>query len=164
LQESPLLPEYVEMLSELSAAGVRFLVVGAYAVALHHKPRATKDIDIFIRADPENARRVLQAIDRFGAPRTGLTLKDLSTPGLVFQIGIAPRRIDLITQLSGIEFEEAWASHIEAVLPGTSLRVPVIGREALLKNKRATGRPQDQVDAANIERTPSRKPRRKRKR
>lgn len=143
-------PDFVEMLSELSAAGAEFLVVGAHALASHGLPRATGDLDIWVRADDENAPRVLEALRRFGAPLFDLSLEDLSRPGTVFQIGTAPARIDILTGLSGLSFEEAWPRRT-AVRIG-ELSVGVIGREDLIRNKRATGRPQDLVDADRLER------------
>lgn len=147
-----MLPEFVEMLSALSAAGAQFLVVGGYAVGVHIEPRATKDIDLWISPSPANARRVLHALDAFGAPRLGLTARDLESPDVVFQIGVPPRRIDLLTSLSGVTFDDAWASRVEAKLPGVRFPIPVIGRAALIQNKRAVGRPQDRVDVRNLER------------
>lgn len=143
-------PDFVEMLSELSAAGAEFLVVGAHALAAHGLPRATGDLDIWVRADEKNAPRVLEALRRFGAPLFDLSLEDLSKPGTVFQIGTAPARIDILTGLSGLSFEEAWPRRMAVTIGETS--VAVIGREDLIHNKRATGRPQDLVDADRLER------------
>ena len=143
-------PDFVEMLSELSAAGAEFLVVGAHALAAHGLPRATGDLDIWVRADGENAPRVLEALQRFGAPLFDLSLDDLSKPGTVFQIGTAPARIDILTGVSGLMFEEAWPRRTTVRIG--DLSVGVIGREDLIRNKRATGRPQDLVDAERLER------------
>ncbi len=143
-------PDFVEMLSELSASGAEFLVVGAHALAAHGYPRATGDLDIWIRADAANAPRVLEALRRFGAPLFDLTLEDLSKTGTVFQIGTAPARIDILTGVSGLTFEEAWPRRTEVTLG--PLSVAVIGREDLIRNKRATGRPQDLLDAERLER------------
>jgi len=143
-------PDFVEMLSELSAAGAEFLVVGAHALAAHGCPRATGKLDIWVRADATNAPRVLEALKRFGAPLFDLTLEDLSKPGTVFQIGTAPARIDILTGVSGISFEEAWPRRTTVNVG--PLSVGVIGREDLIRNKRATGRPQDLVDADRLER------------
>jgi len=145
-------PDFVEMLSELSASGAEFLVVGAHALAAHGLPRATGDLDIWVRADAANAPRILEALRRFGAPLFDLSLDDLSKPGTVFQIGTAPARIDILTGVSGLSFEEAWP-HRTTVRIG-ELSVAVIGREDLIRNKRATGRPQDLVDADRLERHP----------
>ena len=138
--------DFVEMLSALSAAHAEYLVVGAYALAAHGLPRATGDLDIWVRPTPENAERVLRALRAFGAPLFDLTLADLVRPDTVFQIGVAPGRIDLLTGLTGLTFQEAWSSRLTASIEGLSL--PVLGRDELLRNKEATGRPQDLADAA----------------
>ena len=138
-------PDFRDMLSALSAARVEFLVVGAYALAVHGVPRATGDIDLWVRPTRENAERTLEALRGFGAPLTGLTAEDLCRPGTVYQIGVAPRRIDLLTAIDGVGFDEAWSSRTPVEIAG--LHVDVIGRAALLKNKRATGRPRDIADA-----------------
>lgn len=139
-------PDFVEMLSALSAEGVEYLVVGAYALAAHGLPRATGDLDIWVRPTPENGERVLRALRTFGAPLLGLTRDDLLRSDTVFQIGVVPSRIDLLTGLTGVAFEEAWPSRISVTIEG--LAIPVIGFEELLRNKEATGRPRDLADAA----------------
>lgn len=144
-------PEFAEMLEALSSEGVEYLVVGGYAVGAHAEPRATKDIDLYIRPSRANAARVMRALQRFGAAKLGLKIDDLVTPGLVFQIGVAPKRIDMLNAISGVDFDEAWSSRIAVQLPGVADPVPFIGREALLKNKRASARPQDLADAAALE-------------
>ena len=153
-----MLPEYVEMLSVLSEEGVAYLVVGGYAFGVHHEPRATKDLDVFIRPTPANAKRVLLALERFGAPLFGLSATDLTSPGNVLQIGVKPRRIDIITAIDGVSFAEAWRSRIMVRLEGVSDEVPVIGRAAYMKNKRAivkkdttNRRPQDRADLQMLE-------------
>jgi hypothetical protein len=142
-------PDFREMLSALSAEGVEFLVVGAYAVAAHGAPRATGDLDIWVRPAPENAQRVLRALRVFGAPIGGLTAGDLVLPGLVFQMGVAPRRIDVLTGIDGVTFEDAYPRRVEIV--EGSLRVPVLGRADLLANKRAAGRAKDLADVERLE-------------
>ena len=94
--------DYVEMLAALSAAGAEYLVVGAHALAAHGAPRATGDLDLWVRPTPENARRVWQALEAFGAPLHELTLGDLSRPDVVFQIGLVPQRIDILTSITGV--------------------------------------------------------------
>jgi len=136
------------MLSALSEAGAEYLLVGAYALAVHGHPRATGDIDIWVRPTPENAGRVLRAVARFGAPVRDLSATDLATPGTVFQIGVPPRRIDLMTSIDGVEFDAAWTGRHQARVG--DLDVPVIGRSDLVRNKRATGRPQDLADVAAL--------------
>jgi hypothetical protein len=136
--------DFVDLLRELSAAEARFLVVGAYAVAFHARPRATGDLDLWVEPTPENAARVLTALTAFGAPLSDLTAGDLTTPGIVFQIGVVPRRIDLLTSLTGLDFSSAWAERVSTRMGG--IECPVIGREALIRNKRALGRPRDKAD------------------
>ena len=142
-------PDYRDMLSALSEEQVEYLLVGAYALAVHGLPRATGDIDLWVRASSDNAERVLRALERFGAPLLDLSKDDLMMPGTVFQIGLAPSRIDLLTSLDGVGFDEAWQAREERNLEG--LRIPVIGREHLIRNKKAVGRPKDIADAAWLE-------------
>jgi hypothetical protein len=137
------------MLSALFAAGAEFMVVGAHALAAHGTPRATGDLDIFVRATPENARRVMTALREFGAPLFDLTERDLSTPDTVFQIGLPPSRIDLLTSISGVAFDDAWPRHVDVTL-GT-LVVPVIGRDDFVANNKATGRTKDLLDIQMLE-------------
>ncbi len=138
-------PDFRDMLSALSAEGAEFLVVGAYAMAAHGFPRATGDIDIWIRRSDENAERVWRALRRFKAPMRNLSVDDLKTVDTVFQIGVAPRRIDLLTSIDGVAFEEAWPRRKEVTIAGQPFAV--VGREDLLRNKTASGRPKDQADA-----------------
>jgi hypothetical protein len=141
--------DFVEMLSALCAARAEFLVVGAHALAAHGKPRATGDLDLWVRPTPDNARRVMEALRAFGAPLFDLTLADLSTPGIVFQMGLPPYRIDLLTGISGVTFEEAWPERLVARVE--PLELPFIGRAALIRNKRAAARPKDLLDADALE-------------
>lgn len=138
------------MLSGLSDSGVEFLLVGAYAMAAHGHPRATGDLDIWVRANPENAVKVLVALSRFGAPLHDLTIEDLSTPGIIFQIGVEPSRIDILTEISGVIFSDAWERKISIEMNGCSMSV--IGLEDLIKNKRAAGRAKDIADVETLER------------
>ena len=137
-------PDFRDVLRALSDADARFLVVGAYAVSFHSEPRATGDLDLWAEPTPDNAPRVHAALTAFGAPLTELSVTDLATPGIVFQMGVAPRRIDILTSITGVTFEEAWAHRVEATYGG--VRFPVIGVEALMQNKQALGRPRDLVD------------------
>jgi hypothetical protein len=141
-------PDFSDMLSALSAEDVEFLLVGAYAMAVHGVPRATGDIDVWVRPSPDNAARVLRALARFGAPIATLTVTDLAKPGTVFQIGVAPDRIDVLTAIDGVDFEQAWARRATTDLAGLS--IPVIARDDLIRNKRATGRPRDLADADRL--------------
>jgi hypothetical protein len=137
------------MLSAFSAEGVEFMIVGAYALAAHGLPRATGDLDLWVGTEGENPARVRRALVRFGAPVEELSEEDLRRPGLVFQIGVAPQRIDILTSIDGVEFREAWPHRLVAELGG--LRLPVISREDLIRTKRACGRPQDLADIASLE-------------
>lgn len=137
------------MLSALSAEGAEYLMIGAYALAVHGHPRATGDLDLWVRAEPGNARRVMAALKRFGAPLAELNEADLARPDVVYQIGVQPVRVDILTSVSGVTFEEAWRDRLTTRLEG--LEVPVIGRAHLIRNKRATGRTRDLADAEALE-------------
>lgn len=141
--------DFHDILSAFSEEKVEFMLVGAYAVAAHGLPRATGDIDLWIECSSRNADKVWKALQKFGAPLSELKKQDLITPGTVIQLGIAPRRIDILTQITGVEFAEAQPHRLTVNVDG--LDVPVISREHLLKNKRAVGRPQDQADVARLE-------------
>jgi hypothetical protein len=142
-------PDFVDLLRAFIAADVRFLIVGAYALALHGKPRATGDLDIWIDATADNAARVMRALAAFGAPLTDVTADDFSQPGVTYQIGIAPGRIDILTELTGITFMEAWPSRMRR--PFGDVDVDFIGRDAFIRNKRATGRAKDLGDIEGME-------------
>lgn len=137
-------PDARDLLRAFCAHDVRFLIVGAHALGFHGVPRATGDFDLYVELTPENARRVMAALEEFGAPLFDLSLDDLSRPGIVFQMGVPPYRIDLNTELTGVTFEECWRDRGLATVEG--LELPVIGREAMIRNKRATGRPKDRLD------------------
>lgn len=141
--------DFVEMLAALSEAGAEFLVVGAHAVAVHGRPRATGDLDLWVRPTADNAARVWKALAAFGAPLTKLTPADLVRPDLVFQIGLPPARIDVLTGISGVAFDEAWPRRVMVTVSGQA--VAVLGREDLLRNKKAAGRPRDLADVAELE-------------
>jgi hypothetical protein len=142
-------PNYRDMLAALSDESAEFLVVGAYAMAAHGYPRATGDMDIWIRPSSENAERVWRALKRFKAPMRNLTIDDLTVPEIVFQIGLAPCRIDVLTSIDGVDFEEAWQRRRRIEVDGQPLAVLSI--EDLIRNKRASRRPKDQADAAWLE-------------
>jgi len=145
--------DYREMLSALLDAKVDFIVVGAFALAAHGHPRATGGIDIYVRPTDTNSRRVLVALKESGAPTDHIDEGDFLITTTVFQIGASPCRIDLMTGLDGVEdFDEAWKSHIRTTVEGIS--IPVLGRDVLIKNKRAVGRPQDLADVACLEANP----------
>jgi hypothetical protein len=136
------------MLAALSAEGAEYLVVGAHALAAHGMPRATGDLDLWVRPTSENARRVWRALEAFGAPLHDLTLEDLSRPEIVFQIGLAPNRIDILTSITGVDFEEASKNHITVEIEG--LEIPVLGRAELIRNKRIVGRARDLADIEDL--------------
>jgi hypothetical protein len=144
-----LIPDYRDILAELSAAEADYLLVGAFALAVHEMPRATGDIDLWVRPDPSNAPRVWAALARFGAPIHHLSEEELAKPGFFYQIGVAPKRIDLLTSIDGVTFEEAWQERVYHDFEG--ITVPVISRRHLLINKKATGRPKDLADVAWLE-------------
>ena len=141
--------DFAEMLAALSGAGADYLIVGAHAVAAHGQPRATGDLDLWVRPTPDNAARVWQALVAFQAPLHDLTVEDLATPDVVFQIGIPPCRIDILTAITGVQFEESWPRRVALTVEGVEL--PFIGRKDLLANKRAAGRPKDLGDIAALE-------------
>ncbi|MFQ5668477.1 MAG: hypothetical protein ACE5I7_18895 [Candidatus Binatia bacterium] len=130
---------------------VRFLIVGAYALAVLGRPRATGDLDVWVAPTPRNARRAYEALRTFGAPLHDLTVSDLVTPGVVFQIGLPPLRIDILTEITGVVFAPAWRRCLRATFD--DVPVAVLGREDFLKNKRATGRLKDLADAEQLMRS-----------
>jgi hypothetical protein len=137
-------PDFKDMLSCLKDEKVDFLIVGAYALAAHGFPRATGDLDIWVRKDPENAHRVIRALRRFGAPATQLSSEDFTSTDLIVQFGVEPCRIDLLTGISGIEFEEAWQNRVSIEID--NLEIFILSKKDLLTNKMATGRDKDQGD------------------
>lgn len=142
-------PHFKDLLSAFIDHGVEFIVVGAHALAAHGHVRATKDMDLWIRASSENADRAYAALSAFGAPMQDLSPDDLNTPGTVFQIGVEPIRIDIINQIDGVTFDEAWPERVHANFAG--LDVPVLSRAHLIQNKTASGRAQDLADVEVLE-------------
>lgn len=141
--------DYREMLSILNDEGVDYLVVGAYAMAVHGVPRATGDIDIFVSPTMENSAKVFRSLERFGAPLAGIQNQDFSQPGIVLQIGVAPCRIDLLTQIDGVTFEDARKGEVSMNIDG--LKIPFLGLAELKQNKLATGRVRDRLDVELLE-------------
>jgi hypothetical protein len=141
--------DLIELLAALNAEGARYLIIGAYAFAFHGRPRATKDADIFISSDVENAQKVWRTLVAFGAPLENLKPSDLTSPGTIFSMGRPPNQIDIFTEIDGVTFEQAWSTRV----PSSHAGVPVsyIGRAALIENKKAAGRPQDLADVAYLE-------------
>jgi len=143
--------EFKELLSIFNARSVRYVVVGGYAVSLHAQPRSTQDIDILIAADPDNAGAVFAALQAFGAPLEGLTPEDFTEHGKFFRMGRAPVAVDILVDIDGIDFEQAWRNRVEAIVdPSAGLKAFFISREDLIANKTASGRPQDVADAAAL--------------
>lgn len=138
--------DFRDLLAEMCRAEARFLVVGAHALAVHGVPRATVDLDVWIDSSPENASRAWAALAAFGAPLAALQIHetDLVRPDTVVQLGLPPWRIDILTGVSGVTFEEAWAERIDAYFD--DVLVPFIGRATFIRNKRASGRLKDLAD------------------
>jgi hypothetical protein len=142
-------PDFRDLFAALNDAEAKYLLVGGYAVAFHGQPRFTKDLDIWVEASTQNADHVFAALKMFGAPLENLTPADLTQPDLIFQIGVPPNRIDVLTSIDGITFAEAWAAQEQTIYGDQT--VPVIGRAQLIQNKRASGRPQDLLDLKALE-------------
>jgi hypothetical protein len=142
-------PDFADILSALSAAGVDFLIVGAHALAAHGVPRATGDLDIWIRPTPDNAARTLRALAAFGAPLSDLSIEDLTKPDTVFQMGVPPSRIDILSGITGVDFADAWDRRVTVQLAAGE--VAVLSREDFIANKTAVGRPKDLADMALLD-------------
>jgi len=149
MNERLLNPDYRDMVECLLKEGVDFMLVGGYAVALYGWPRTTFDIDFWIMANPENAKAVMRAIRAFGAPLMGLTEADFHRPGMVFQIGTEPQRIDIISAADGLDYADASRRAVRMNVDGLELKV--ISIDDLIVNKRASGRPKDIADALALE-------------
>jgi len=143
-------PDFLDLLIELNRADAKYLLIGGHAVGFHGRPRATKDFDLWVEASSENAARVMAALSAFGAPLGTLTADDFARPGYGFRMGTPPFRIEILTEISGVSFAEAWPARIAWESDGVVL--PVIGRDELVRNKRAAGRPQDLADVDVLER------------
>jgi hypothetical protein len=141
-------PDFVDLLRAFVGHEVRFLIVGAYALARHGRPRATGDLDVWVDATPENADRVIHALGAFGAPMRELSRADFEAPGAVVQLGVAPGRIDILTELTGITFADAWPDRVQGTFGDVT--VDVIGRDAFIRNKLATGRARDLGDVEDL--------------
>ena len=142
--------DFRDLFVELNAQGVEFLIVGAHALAAHGHVRATKDLDVWVKPERENAARVISALRAFGATTQAVTEDDFAVPGITFQIGIEPVRIDILTAVDGLRFEPAWQNRVASEYGGEP--VFVVSREDLIRNKRASARPQDWADIAALER------------
>jgi hypothetical protein len=147
-------PDFRDLFAALSAQGADFLVVGGHAVMLYTQPRYTKDLDVWVRPTRENAEKVFRALADFGAPLTGVQIDDFATPGTIFQIGVAPNRIDVLTSLEGLEFDSAWSSRTKSTYGGVP--IGVLSADDLITNKRAVARPQDLLDVDALTRARAR--------
>ncbi len=140
--------DFKELLNALNEYEVKYLVIGGYAVMLYTEPRFTKDLDIWVEATQENGRRVYAALARFGAPLAGVTAADFSQQGLFYQMGRPPVRVDILTSVTGMQFEEAWPKRVEKDFGG--VRTFFLSREDLIQIKTALGRPQDLLDVEKL--------------
>ncbi len=142
-----------EFIRLLNTKNVKYVVVGAWALAFHGRPRYTGDLDIFVSCDPDNAAKLTDVLDEFGFGGVGIGREDFLQEDVVIQLGIVPNRIDLLTGISGVTFEEAWAGREVGHL--SRVETNIIGREYLIKNKRATNRAKDRGDVELLEKTRS---------
>jgi len=140
--------DFLDLLRAFTDREVRFLIVGAYALAVHGRPRATGDLDVWVEPSPENAHRVMLALEDYGAPLDEVTAADFATPATVFQMGLPPVRIDVRTELTGLTFAEAWSGRMQATFGGFA--ATVIGRDDFIRNKRALGRSRDLGDVESL--------------
>jgi len=138
-----------EFLELLNSRGVEYVIVGAHSLAFHGRPRYTGDLDILIRATPKNAAKIVDLLNEFGFAPSGFRESDFTEPNQVIQLGRAPNRIDLLSSISGVSTDEAFASKVSAELDG--IPVFILGKDALIQNKRAVGRPQDLADLDILE-------------
>lgn len=147
--------DFLDMLRALVESGAEFVIVGAHALALHGVPRSTGDLDILVRPTAENAELVMKSLETFGAPvkQHGVTPADFAARGNVYQLGLPPRRIDLMTSLSGVDFDEAWSTRV--VIEIDHMSIPFLGLDALRRNKQATGRDKDLLDLRLLDGTES---------
>jgi len=141
--------DYRDLFAEFNVRKVDFLIVGAFALAVHGHLRATKDLDVWVRPTADNAARVLEAVSAFGGSMNGLSAADFNVPGTIVQLGVAPTRIDILTRVAGLDFESAWTSRIEASYGDQ--KVFVVSRADLIASKRAASRPQDLADLSALE-------------
>ncbi len=143
--------DFREVFSELNAAEARYLVVGAHAVTFHSVPRYTKDIDVWIEPTRDNAGRTFSALSRYGAPVETLSVDDLSSPGVIFQIGVEPNRVDILTSIAGLDFGKAWDRRVRSTYGGVPINI--LGLDDLIASKKAAGRPQDLLDVEWLEKS-----------
>ena len=146
--------DFRDLLAAFNAHEVRYLVVGAYAVTFHSRPRFTKDLDLWVEPTAENAARVVRALTQFGAPLAshGVGQADFQRPGVVYQMGLAPNRIDVLTAVEGLTFADCWPRRATSMYGDTT--ACYLSKADLIVNKRAVGRPQDLEDVRALEREP----------
>jgi hypothetical protein len=143
-------PDFKDLFAAFNDGAVEYLLVGAHAVMAHTEPRYTKDLDVWVRPSPGNAQRVLEALAAFGAPLVGVSENDFSQGGTIFQMGVAPNRIDVITSVDGLDFESAYGRAVPSKYGGIAIRI--LSAEDLILNKKTVGRPQDLLDVERLER------------
>lgn len=141
--------DFIDILSAFIDEKVEYMLVGGYALGYHGYSRGTGDIDLWVRRSPENAERVYQALKKFGAPLFDVKVEDFLVPDTIFQIGVPPNRIDVITDIDGVSFDEAWPERKTVISEG--LNITLIGKQSLLVNKKASGRPKDIPDVIWLE-------------
>ncbi|MCU0727299.1 MAG: hypothetical protein MUE73_16190 [Planctomycetes bacterium] len=144
----PANPDFRDLFSTFNDERVEYLVAGAHAVIFHAEPRYTKDLDVWVNPMPGNAARVLRALGRFGAPLRGISERDFTDPDLIYQMGVAPNRIDVLMGVAGVDFPTAWADRVETTYDGVPIHV--MGKKTLIAAKRASGRPQDLLDLERL--------------
>ncbi len=142
-------PDYKDLLRELNARGVKYVVVGTHALIYYTEPRFTKDLDIWVEPTRENAQKIFEALKFFGAPLQGISIEDFANPQNIYQIGVSPSRIDIIMGISGVHFPTAWRNK-KQVLYG-DVRINILSSQDLLRNKKASARPQDLTDASLLQ-------------
>lgn len=146
-----MLQDHKDLLSAFQSHGVRYMIVGGYAVTYHAQPRFTKDIDLLIQADPSNGRAIFAALADFGAPLEGIRPEDFVERGTFFRFGHEPQAIDILADLPGVDFDAAWERRVEVTIDESSdLKACFMGRDDLIVSKLASGRPQDIADAEAI--------------
>lgn len=143
--------DYKEMLQILLKNKVKFLVVGAYAMGAHGYPRATGDLDIWVEASSANSQKIYRSLSEFGAQLSEVTCDTFTERGIVFQIGVAPKRIDIITMIDGVDFGRAYSNRQN--VPINDIKVPFISKKDLIKNKESTGREKDKLDVKYLRKT-----------
>jgi len=143
--------DWTDLLKAFAGSKVKFLLIGGHAFMYYAEPRYTKDLDLWVDCSPENAQRVFQALAAFGAPLAGISAEEFEVPGMVYHFGRPPLRVDILTSVTGVNFEEAWIRRVPATYRGQD--VFLISKQDLIANKRATGRPQDIFDADRLEKS-----------